>query len=158
MKWAIVFVTLQHLWGCFFEHWDFSIKRDLDTEIIIHYPPLSIFIAEVKYGKKDFSEAVARFYFNPLSYTSQYLPNDWRKVALLFCFQSLDLLSLCGFKMNYPFPLPNMHQLADGETEPKPSSSLATNPFGTADAYAVFLKIFSESDYCTNFYQSARIT
>lgn len=46
-----------------------------DTEIRIHYPTLGIFIAEVKYGRKGFSGAAARFYFNPLSYTNQDLPN-----------------------------------------------------------------------------------
>lgn len=46
-----------------------------DTEIRIHYPTLGIFIAEVKYGRKDFSGAAARFYFNPLSYTNQDLPS-----------------------------------------------------------------------------------
>lgn len=48
---------------------------DLHAEIRIHYSTLGIFIAEVKYGKKDFSGAAVRFYFNPLSYASQDLPS-----------------------------------------------------------------------------------
>jgi len=48
---------------------------DLDTEIWVHYPTLGIFIAEVKYEKKDFSGVAARFSFNLLSYTSQDLPS-----------------------------------------------------------------------------------
>lgn len=47
---------------------------DLDIDSRIHYPTLGIFIAEVKYGKKDFCGAAARFSFNPLFYTSQDLP------------------------------------------------------------------------------------
>lgn len=77
------------LWTLKLSHGTF----DLDIEIRTHYPTVGIFILRVNYGKPDFSGAAARCYFNLLSY----MVKICQVTAVLLCFQSLHLLSLCRF-------------------------------------------------------------
>lgn len=125
MKWAILCVTLQHLWRYFLSNGTF----DSDTEIRIHYPTLGVFISGVNYGETDCSGAAARCYFNTLSY----MVRICQVTAVVLCFQSLHLFSLCGIvdpllKISQP-SCPVFHLKSEWKLSSPPPGADALTPF-----------------------------
>lgn len=151
MKWAIIRVTLQHSWGCFFECWDFLMEHFIWTLKLGSIIPLLVFfLQKSNMERKTSLEQQQDFILNLCLILVKICQVTEEQVALPLCFQSLHLLSLCGFKMNYPFPLPNMHQLANGEPEPKPSAPLSNQSLWNCRHASCFSKNIFRFWYCTH--------